>query len=127
MARRSDRRPIDRMVGRAIADGARRGKRCRGRSDSLRAAERQRDDGGWGWLSADESDAFGTGVALYAVRRDGLGANHPAIARGRQFLISSQQADGAWLVKGTKKNKATQIESTSTYWGTCWGVIGLGE
>src|SRR5439155_2405415 len=34
--------------------------------------QRQHDDGGWGWLSADESDAFGTGVALYALAHDGL-------------------------------------------------------
>ena len=31
------------------------------------------------------------------------------------------------IVKGTKKNKAKQIEPTATYWGSCWAVIGLAE
>ncbi len=87
----------------------------------------QHDDGGWGWLTADESDAFGTGVALYALARDGLSNDHPVIGRARQFLVESQQAAGSWPVKGTKKAKAKQIEPTATYWGTCWAVIGLAE
>src|SRR5204862_4972438 len=43
-------------------------------ADRLRGEllKRQRDDGGWGWLCADESDAFGTGVALYSLARDGV-------------------------------------------------------
>ena len=84
-------------------------------------------DGGWGWLSADESDAFGTGVALYSLARGGLASDHPAIARARQYLIQTQTAGGSWPVKGTKKNKAQQIEPTATYWGTCWAAIGLAE
>jgi squalene-hopene/tetraprenyl-beta-curcumene cyclase len=88
---------------------------------------RQRDDGGWGWLCADESDAFGTGVAIYALARDGFAADDTAITRGRAFLVRTQEADGSWLVKGTKKAKAKQIEPTATYWGTCWAVIGLTE
>src|SRR6185369_6622232 len=96
--------------------------RCR---DAL--LKHQRDDGGWGWLTADESDAFGTGVALYALSRDGLRAELPAVARGREFLVERQRADGSWPVKGTKKDKAKKIEPTATYWGTCWAVIGLAE
>jgi antitoxin (DNA-binding transcriptional repressor) of toxin-antitoxin stability system len=87
----------------------------------------QQNDGGWGWLVADESDAFGTGVALYALAHDGLAADHPAVAGGRRFLVSAQQKVGSWPVKGTKKAKAKQIEPTATYWGTCWAVIGLAE
>ena len=98
-------------------------------ADRLRSEllARQRDDGGWGWLCADESDAFGTGVALYALARDGFAIDNSAIARGRAFLLESQKADGSWPVKGTKKAKAKQIEPTATYWGTCWAVIGLAE
>lgn len=87
----------------------------------------QRDDGGWGWLTAAESDAFGTGLAIYALARDGLSPDHPAIGRARQFLVETQQQAGSWPVKGTKKAKAKQIEATATYWGTCWAVIGLAE
>jgi squalene-hopene/tetraprenyl-beta-curcumene cyclase len=98
-------------------------------ADRLRSEllSRQHDDGGWGWLCSDESDAFGTGVALYALARDGVGPNEPTIARSRQFLMKTQQSDGSWLVKGTKKAKAQQLEPTSIYWGTCWAVIGLAE
>jgi hypothetical protein len=88
---------------------------------------RQHDDGGFGWLCADESDAFGTGVAIYALARDGAKANASVVTRARQFLVQTQQADGSWAVKGTKKAKAKQIEPTATYWGTCWAVIGLAE
>src|SRR5947208_17168533 len=59
--------------------------------------KRQHDDGGWGWLSADESDAFGTGTALYALAHDGLARNgtardniasrHPAVAAARNHLL----------------------------------------
>ena len=49
------------------------------------------------------------------------------IARGRGFLVTTQQPSGSWPVKGTKKAKAKQIEPTSIYWGTCWAVIGLAE
>ena len=33
--------------------------------DKILAA--QHSDGGWGWLWADKSDAFGTGVSVYAL------------------------------------------------------------
>jgi squalene-hopene/tetraprenyl-beta-curcumene cyclase len=89
--------------------------------------QRQHEDGGWGWLTSDGSDAFGTGVALYALTRDGLLPDHAAIARGRHFLTQTQQQDGSWSVKGTKKGKADKVEPTATYWGTCWAVIGLLE
>jgi Prenyltransferase and squalene oxidase repeat len=89
--------------------------------------KRQHEDGGWGWLCDAESDAFGTGLALYALSRDGLSTDHLAIVQGRQYLASSQRADGSWAVNGTKKGKAKQVEPTATYWGTCWAVIGLAE
>jgi len=98
-------------------------------ADRVRAAllNRQHSDGGWGWLSSDGSDAFATGVALYALSRDGLLSNHAAITQGRLFLTQSQQPDGSWSVKGTKKGKSDRVEPTATYWGTCWAVIGLLE
>jgi squalene-hopene/tetraprenyl-beta-curcumene cyclase len=86
---------------------------------------RQHDDGGWGWISADESDALGTGLALYALARDGLAPDHSALVKGRAFLTGTQQANGSWPVKGTKKVKSKQVEPTATYWGTCWAVIAL--
>ena len=89
--------------------------------------DQQRDDGGWGWLLADESDAFGTGIALYALCHTGVPSEDAAIVRARQFLIRTQREDGAWPVHGTKTAKRNRIEETATFWGTCWAVIGLLE
>ncbi len=44
------------------------------RADEMRREllELQNDDGGWGWICDEESDALATGIALYALARDGL-------------------------------------------------------
>ncbi|MCA9060181.1 MAG: terpene cyclase/mutase family protein [Planctomycetaceae bacterium] len=90
--------------------------------EQLQAA--QRDDGGWGWLVEEQSDALGTGLALYALLQAGSGDQN-TIDRAVQFLIASQQPDGSWPVKGTKQKKRDGIEETATYWGTTWAVIAL--
>lgn len=90
---------------------------------SLRAA--QHADGGWGWLLADESDALGTGIALYALRSAGVSRDDPAVVRGRDALLQLQRDDGTWPVGGTKAKKKDRVEETATYWGTTWAVLGL--
>ncbi len=99
------------------------------KANQLRAEllKRQRADGGWGWLCDDDSDALGTGIALYALAGDQLPPNHPAIANASRFLLKTQYADGSWPVRGTKQNKKDHVQPTATYWGTCWAVIGLCE
>lgn len=87
----------------------------------------QHEDGGWGWLCADDSDALGTGIALFALGRDKLTAADPAVAKAHAFLARTQRDDGSWPVRGTKESKKGQIEPTSVFWGTCWSVIGLCE
>lgn len=85
----------------------------------------QNDDGGWGWLVGDKSDALATGQALYALATVGVAVDDPAIRRAQQFLIESQKEDGSWAVNGTKASKKDRIEETATYWGTGWAAIGL--
>ena len=87
----------------------------------------QRPDGGWGWRSKDDSDALGTGIALYAIAQSEPRASHQAISNARQYLMRTQSGDGSWPVHGTKQNAKDRVEATSTYWGTCWAVIGLCE
>jgi hypothetical protein len=87
----------------------------------------QRADGGWGWICKDDSDALGTGIALYALAHGGSDRPHQAIINARQFLMRAQSDDGSWAVHGTKQNKKDRIAATSAYWGTCWAVIGLCE
>ena len=85
----------------------------------------QHKDGGWGWMAADKSDAFGTGLALYALAR--TGGETISLARGRAFLLKTQRANGSWLVPGTRKKDQKRPKETSNYWGTTWAVIGLAE
>ena len=87
----------------------------------------QKPDGGWGWMVEDESDALGTGMALYAFIVAGLDRQDASVKGAQQFLVSTQRADGSWPVKGTKEKKKESIEETAVYWGTCWAVIGLVE
>ena len=55
------------------------------KADTLRAEllKRQRTDGGWGWLCDEDSDALGTGIALYALASDQLPPTRPGIANAR--------------------------------------------
>jgi squalene-hopene/tetraprenyl-beta-curcumene cyclase len=81
----------------------------------------QHDDGGWGWQPDDPSDAWGTGLALYALSLAGDRASAPAIDRARGFLIAAQQADGSWTVEG----KLSKNSKMATYFGAAWAIIGL--
>jgi squalene-hopene/tetraprenyl-beta-curcumene cyclase len=81
----------------------------------------QNSDGGWGWVNGQKSDALATGQSLYALAAVDV-TDSVAIQRAHKFLADSQAADGSWPVPSTKNGR---IAPTSTYWGTCWAVIGL--
>ena len=87
----------------------------------------QHTDGGWGWLVKDESDALGTGIALYALARDGLTLEDPSVIRAVEFLRETQNDDGTWDVKGTKRSDNDTVVDTASYWGATWVTIGLLE
>jgi|GEM_PF-941007 hypothetical protein len=89
-----------------------------------RLLESQHDDGGWGWDHTSISDAFATGVALYALSRCGRKYQN-VIEKAQTFLIHTQTANGNWIVPSTKKVRNNKPGATSNYWGTCWAVIGL--
>ena len=86
--------------------------------------DRQRDDGGWGWLVDDRSDAFGTSMALYALKKSSPDTDQ-AIDKAIQFLLKTQSENGSWKVNGTKEKRKTKVPETSTYWGTTWAAIAL--
>ena len=92
-----------------------------------RLLKSQHKDGGWGWLTKDESDALGTSIALYALAKDGLTTEHDSIAKAIKFLRATQKKDGSWDVKGTKSGYKNRVTDTASYWGTCWSVIALTE
>lgn len=85
----------------------------------------QREDGGWGWLTDAESDAFATGVAMYALKRVGGSESKNALKAAEDFLIRTQQPDGSWHVRSTKAKNHKAVTATATYWGTAWAIIGL--
>lgn len=90
---------------------------------------KQNEDGGWGWLMADESDALATGMGLYALQATKVSSdvNEQATQAAVQFLTESQRENGAWSVPGTKKSAKGKPTATANYWGTAWAVIGLLE
>jgi ankyrin repeat protein len=60
----------------------------------------QRPDGGWAQIPTLESDAYATGLALFALHQaGGVVVNHPAYEKGLKSLLSSQLKDGSWFVK----------------------------
>jgi squalene-hopene/tetraprenyl-beta-curcumene cyclase len=85
----------------------------------------QQSDGGWGWLLADKSDAFGTGLALYALTQIGVPNTDPAIQRAWTFLIETQTDAGSWVVHGTKAATKDKPHPFSSFWGSTWALIGL--
>lgn len=91
--------------------------------DKILAA--QQSDGGWGWLLADQSDAFGTGLSLYALAQIGVPNTHPAIQQGWKFLIETQADNGSWIVNGTKTATKDKPHPFSSFWGSTWALLGL--
>jgi ankyrin repeat protein len=77
--------------------GASAGDRSNAASDLL---AHQRDDGGWSELPWMASDAYSTGLALYALRASGaMPASSQARQRALQLLLRTQQPDGSWHVR----------------------------
>ena len=61
---------------------------------------KQRADGGWAQTDNLQSDAYATGVSLFALAEaGGISPTHAAYKRGTAYLLSSQRPDGSWYVK----------------------------
>jgi hypothetical protein len=67
--------------------------------ESRQLLDSQRSDGGWSQFPSLESDAFATGLTLYALHAGGTPASHAAHRRGIEFLLRTQLDDGSWHVK----------------------------
>lgn len=55
--------------------------------------------GGWSQLSELEPDAYATGLSLVALHEAGMRVNDDVYRRGVEFLLTTQYADGSWLVR----------------------------
>jgi squalene-hopene/tetraprenyl-beta-curcumene cyclase len=94
----------------------------------------QRPDGGWamgslgdwkrldgGPLDRTASDGYGTGFALYVLRRGaGMAADDPRLAKAVAWLETHQRAAGCWFTRSPRK-----VDELSTYVGTAWAVQAL--
>jgi ankyrin repeat protein len=61
---------------------------------------KQRPDGGWAQNDDLQSDAYATGVSLFALAEaGGITPTHAAYKKGTEYLLSSQRPDGSWYVK----------------------------
>jgi ankyrin repeat protein len=94
-------------------------------------AGQQREDGGWAQLPTLASDAYATGLALYALHEGGgVAVDHPAYQRGVEFLLRTQLADGSWFVasrsfpivayskSGFPHGRSQFISAAATCWAT---------
>jgi hypothetical protein len=61
--------------------------------------ELQRADGGWGQLTAMPTDAYATGIALYALSQAGVAPINEPYRSGLKYLLSTQASDGTWHVR----------------------------
>jgi ankyrin repeat protein len=104
------------------------------REAALALAGEQRPDGGWAQLASLESDAYATGMALYALYE--AGAWNPAdraYRRGVDYLLESQQPDGSWHVRSRALGFQPQFDSGFPHgadqWisagGSAWATLAL--
>ena len=72
----------------------------------------QQDDGGWAQTSDRTSDPYATATVIVAlVRAGGISADHTAVRRGVNYLLSTQLDDGSWHVATRAKAFQTYFES----------------
>ncbi len=95
---------------------------------AARIQSRQNADGGWSQAPEMPSDAWATGQVLYALAHASFKPDHPTIARGQQFLASTQRTDGSWPMtsRPTKpggEGSKSLIPITGA--GSAWAVMGL--
>ena len=58
----------------------------------------QNPDGGWSQLEKLPSDAWATGLVLFALQTAGINVLGDVYDRGVQFLLNTQFEDGSWFV-----------------------------
>jgi hypothetical protein len=88
----------------------------------------QKPDGGWSQTKDMGSDAYATGLALYALAQAGVPATDPAIANARNFLVKNQETPGSWPMTSRPKerdNQSSKNLAPIVFAGTSWAVMGL--
>ena len=61
---------------------------------------KQRADGGWAQSDDLQSDAYATGLSLFALAESGgISPDHAGYKKGVAYLLSNQRPDGSWYVR----------------------------
>ena len=95
----------------------------------------QHDDGGWSQIDNLPSDAYSTGQTLFVLCQTGTSPRDPVIQRAAKFLLSTQHADGSWLVETRVKPVQTYFENGDPHGkhqflstaATAWATAGLAQ
>jgi Prenyltransferase and squalene oxidase repeat len=80
----------------------------------------QQEDGGWSQVGAMSTDAYATGMALWALHEGGVPASHAAYQKGLRYLLDTQAADGTWHVKTRALPVQPYFESGYPYGHDQW-------
>ena len=86
-------------------------------------------------MPASRSDAYATGLAIYALRQGGISANDSAVQKGVNFLLRTQDEDGSWYVNKRAAAANTYFDSGFphgesqfiSFGATCWAAMALME
>jgi len=86
----------------------------------------QRADGGWAQTPYLKSDAYATGVALWALKESGMAATDSAYRKGVSYLLSTQAEDGSWYVASRAPKFQPYFDGGFPYghdeWISMWGT-----
>ena len=81
----------------------------------------QRPDGGWAQTRYLASDAYATGIALWALHESGhVRATDAAYRKGVEFLRRTQRADGSWYVRSRSPKFQPYFEGGFPYHHDQW-------
>jgi hypothetical protein len=80
----------------------------------------QQRDGGFSQLPTLASDAYATGVALYALSEAGFPSTDRAYQAGLKFLLNTQAPDGTWHVRTRSLEFQPYFESGYPYGRDQW-------
>lgn len=81
----------------------------------------QRPDGGWSQREEMASDAYATGLTLYALGESGsVPGSSPTVQRGTKYLLSTQRADGSWFVRSRSPKFQPYFEGGFPYGHDQW-------
>jgi ankyrin repeat protein len=80
----------------------------------------QQADGGWSQRAELATDAYATGLTIYALKESGSEVPAPVVERAGQYLRSTQRADGSWYVRSRSAKFQPYFESGFPYEHDQW-------